>query len=162
MNHVFEEIQTPPVYVGQNGEPGIMGWMEVHPWINPNAELETFQDQVAIRQTWMAICRLTIFENTLTYPGGWPAALMNRFDALYDSIRDNLGCYEDLNQMWDYDSFVSELEMICIQAFQSAKAVYEDILAHAECLETVSGMGLRLDDQEKTFLKAIRATRDNH
>ncbi len=160
MSHqVFEEISQPmPVYQVGDFPPGIFSWMEVHSWINPNAELETFQDQVAIRQTWMAICRMDVLEAVLCTPG-FSGALMNQFDRFYDFVQDNLGQLENLNQCWDYKSFVEELTTVCIQSFQSAKAVYEDILAHAECLETISGMGLKLDDEEKVFLRAIRATR---
>ena len=162
MSHeFFEEIldQPMPEYVSERGVKGLLGWVDTVESIDPQDELATYGEQVAVRQTWMACCRMDVLEAVLCTPGGFSGALMNQFDRFYDFVQDNLGQLENLNQCWDYESFVQELTTICIQSFQSAKAVYEDILAHAECLETISGMGMRLSDEEKVFLRAIRATK---
>jgi hypothetical protein len=159
MKHVFEEIQQPPEYVSERGVKGLLGWLDSVEYLDPYSNEMTYGEQVGERQTWMAAARMTVFEATLTHNPCFSSALLSRFDVLYDGIRDQLGYLENLNQTWTYDAFVEELTQVVVESYESAEAVYAEILEHADGLRLLQSMGMDLTDEERTFLKNLQAVR---
>jgi hypothetical protein len=157
LHEVFQEIQVPPEYVSERGVKGLLGWLDSVEYLDPYSNEMTYGEQVGKRQTWMAAARETVFEATLTHNPCFPSVLLKSFDSLYDEIRNQLGSFENLNQCFDYESFVQELTTVCIQSFESAARAYAEILEHADGLRLLQSMGMTLTDEERTFLKNLQA-----
>jgi hypothetical protein len=157
LHEVFQEIQVPPEYVSERGVKGLLGWLDSVEYLDPYSNEMTYGEQVGKRQTWMAAARETVFEATLTHNPCFPSVLLKSFDSLYDEIRNQLGSFENLNQCFDYESFVQELTTVCIQSFESAARVYDDLQKHADGLRLLASMGLELDASEQRFLEALQA-----
>ena len=163
MHEIFEEIDQPmPVYQVGDFPPGMFSWMEVNDRLDPYSTSMTFSEMTRVREIWCAIGEEEIHERVLTHEGGFSAILINQFSSAFNDLRNRIGGLESLSDTWTYDDFVNAFAKILIDSFSLAQSVLDDLFEYANTLTTIDSMGLELSDSEKSFLKAIRAMRDNH
>jgi hypothetical protein len=155
MNHEIQE-RPMPTYIGNNGEPGIFGWLECPETLDPLDSLASYESQTAIRQKWCAIAHDSIQESVICYPGGFSSVLLNQFEPLYQHVVANLGALEIGAETFTYDEFLSALTKAMVNIFTLSQKVVDSILEQAKSLETIKNMGMPLTQEEQNLLAVVQ------
>jgi len=159
MNHEIQE-RPMPTYIGNNGEPGIFGWLECPETLDPLDSLASYESQTAVRQKWCAIAHDDVLESIICHSPAFPSILVNQFESIWSNVVLRLGDIDSVSECFDFESLKNGLIVLMAEAFTISQSVLDSLTEQARSLETIKNLGMPLTPEEENLLAALQAAEE--